>query len=61
MEKKLGRKKNWQFGGTFGMSSALIMYPHEQVGFVLLANDACMDTQGKRQTIAETVISNINW
>jgi len=56
MEKKQARKKIWQSGGTFGMSSAMIMYPQEQIGFVLLANDACMDTQGKLSTIAENVI-----
>jgi CubicO group peptidase (beta-lactamase class C family) len=59
MEMNTVRKKIWQSGGTFGMSSALIMYPHEQVGFVLLTNDACMDTQSKLQTIAESVLGRI--
>lgn len=58
MEKKDARKKIWQSGGTFGMSSAMIMYPAEQIGFVLLANDACMDTQGKLSTIAENVYNS---
>jgi serine-type D-Ala-D-Ala carboxypeptidase/endopeptidase len=59
MEKKGAQKKIWQSGGTFGMSSAIVMYPQEQIGFVLLANDACMDTQGKLSIIAETVLSKI--
>jgi D-alanyl-D-alanine-carboxypeptidase/D-alanyl-D-alanine-endopeptidase len=61
MELKNGRKKIWQSGGTFGMSSAMIMYPHEKLGFVLLANDACMDTQGKLSIIAETVLKEMGF
>ena len=60
LEKKEYRKKIWQSGGTFGMSSAVIIYPLDKVGFVLLANDACMDTQGGLSTIAETVLNKLN-
>lgn len=56
VELKEGRRKVFQTGGSYGMSSAMIMYPLEQVGFVLLANDGGMDTQGQLQDIASEVL-----
>jgi CubicO group peptidase (beta-lactamase class C family) len=60
MEMKNNRKKIWQSGGTYGMSSAMIMYPHEEVGFVLLANDAGMNTQEKLSVFAESIVNKFS-
>ena len=59
MELKNNIKKIWQSGGTFGMSSAIIIFPFEDIGFILLANDACMDTQGNLSAFAEKVLRKI--
>ena len=50
-----GERKLWHSGGTFGMSSQLILLPDSQLAFVLLANDACMNTQGQLHEMAMTI------
>ncbi len=48
-------RKLWHSGGVFGMSSQLILFPDSAKAYVLLANDACFDTQGKLDKIAMTL------
>lgn len=50
-----GERKLWQSGGVFGMSSATILFPDAKRAYVLLANDACFDTQSQLQTLALSV------
>jgi len=45
----------WHGGGTFGMSSQIVLYPAAQEGFVLLANDTCEGTEGALKDIAMEV------
>jgi len=42
----------WHGGGTFGMTSQVVLYPQTQEGYVLLANDACEGTEGALKQIA---------
>ncbi|ESQ90237.1 hypothetical protein ABAC460_10840 [Asticcacaulis sp. AC460] len=50
-----GERKLWQSGGVFGMSSQVILFPDAKQAYVLLANDACMNTQGQLETLALAV------
>ena len=50
-----GERKLWHSGGTFGMSSQLILLPDSHQAYVLLANDACMNTQGQLHDMAMTI------
>ncbi len=50
-----GQPVIWHSGGSFGMSSQVVLYPKQHEGFVLLANDACDGTEGALKTIAEAV------
>ena len=52
-----GERKLWHSGGTFGMSSQLILLPDSQQAFVLLANDACPNTQGQLHDMAMAIRS----
>ncbi|MBD8899790.1 serine hydrolase domain-containing protein [Rhodanobacter sp. DHG33] len=45
-------------GGSFGMSSQVVLYPKQHEGFALLANDACEGTEGALKAIAEAVHQN---
>lgn len=45
----------WHGGGSFGMSSQVVLYPKRHEGFVLLANDACEGSEGALTAIAEAV------
>jgi serine-type D-Ala-D-Ala carboxypeptidase/endopeptidase len=45
----------WHGGGSFGMSSEVVLYPKQHEGFVLLANDACDGTEGALKSMAETL------
>ncbi|MFK2878732.1 serine hydrolase domain-containing protein [Rhodanobacter hydrolyticus] len=45
-------------GGSFGMSSQVVLYPKQHEGFVLLANDACEGTESALKAIAEAILSN---
>ena len=56
---KDGERRLWHSGGTFGMSSQMILLPESQQAYVLLANDACMNTQSQLETIALTVRSAV--
>ena len=47
-----GQRLLWHGGGTFGMSSQMVLYPQTQDGYVLLANDACEGTEGALKDIA---------
>ncbi|HEY1744190.1 MAG TPA: serine hydrolase domain-containing protein, partial [Granulicella sp.] len=50
-----GTRILWHGGGTFGMSSQIVLYPDAQEGFVLLANDTCQGTEGALKDIAMEV------
>ena len=50
-----GERRLWHSGGTFGMSSQLILLPDSRQAYVLLANDACMNTQSELYGMAMTV------
>lgn len=50
-----GERVLWHGGGSFGMSSQVVLYPASGQGFVLLANDACPGTEGALKDIAGTV------
>lgn len=52
---KDGERRLWHSGGTFGMSSQMILLPESQQAYVLLANDACINTQSQLEAIAMTV------
>lgn len=45
----------WHGGGSFGMSSQVVLYPKQHEGFVLLANDTCEGTEGALKTMAEAI------
>jgi len=45
----------WHGGGSFGMSSQVVLFPAQGEGFVLLANDTCEGTEGALKTIAMDV------
>lgn len=47
-----GDRKIWHSGGVFGMSSQLILFPDRKRAYVLLANDACPNSQSQLETIA---------
>ncbi len=50
-----GERKLWQSGGVYGMSSQTILFPDAKRAYVLLANDACFDTQSQLHTLALSV------
>ena len=50
-----GTRILWHGGGTFGMSSQIVLYPAAQEGFVLLANNTCQGTEGALKNIAMEV------
>jgi CubicO group peptidase (beta-lactamase class C family) len=54
-----GERKLWHSGGVFGMSSQLILLPESQEAYVLLANDACLNTQGELETVAMSIRSAV--
>ena len=56
---KDGERRLWHSGGTFGMSSQMILLPESQQAYVMLANDACENTQSQLEAIALTVRSAI--
>jgi D-alanyl-D-alanine-carboxypeptidase/D-alanyl-D-alanine-endopeptidase len=45
----------WHGGGSFGMSSQMLLYPKQHQGFVLLANDTCQGTEGALKTMAMSI------
>ncbi|GGA00975.1 hypothetical protein GCM10011408_22610 [Dyella caseinilytica] len=50
-----GQPVIWHGGGSFGMSSQVVLYPKQHEGFVLLANDACDGTESALKAIAAAV------
>jgi CubicO group peptidase (beta-lactamase class C family) len=50
-----GERVLWHGGGSFGMSSQVVLYPDSGQGFVLLANDTCEGTEGALKDIASAV------
>jgi len=48
-----GQRLLWHGGGTFGMSSQMVLYPQTQEAYVLLSNDACEGTEGALRDIAQ--------
>lgn len=47
-----GQRMLWHGGGTFGMTSQIVLYPEQGEGFVLLANDACANTESDLKALA---------
>lgn len=47
-----GTRLLWHGGGTFGMSSQVVLDPDDQQGFVLLANDTCEGTENALKNVA---------
>ncbi|GAB2583650.1 hypothetical protein GCM10027066_26240 [Dyella jejuensis] len=45
-------------GGSFGMSSQVVLYPEQHQGFVLLANDTCEGTEGALKAMAMAIHAN---
>jgi len=41
-----GTRVLWHGGGTFGLSSQVVLFPDTQEGYVLFANDTCKGTEG---------------
>jgi serine-type D-Ala-D-Ala carboxypeptidase/endopeptidase len=54
-----GSRMLWHGGGTFGMTSQVVLYPDEKEGFALLANDTCTGTEGLLKTIASMVHNSL--
>lgn len=54
---KEGYRKVWQSGGTFGMSSQMILFPDLKIGFILLANASGFNTQGGLEKIALSILA----
>ncbi|HEX4151873.1 MAG TPA: serine hydrolase domain-containing protein [Steroidobacteraceae bacterium] len=50
-----GRRMLWHGGGTFGMTSQVVLYPDDREGFALLANDTCKGTESALKDIAATL------
>ena len=48
----------WHGGGTFGMSSQVVLYPEDREEFALLANDTCAGTEDAL-TGTEDALKNI--
>lgn len=42
-------------GGSFGMTSMVLLYPDQQEGFALLANDSCEGTESALKAIAVSI------
>lgn len=47
-------------GGSFGMSSAALLYPEQQEGFALFANDTCEGTESSLKAIAMSIHNHIH-
>lgn len=47
-----GSEMLWHGGGTFGMSSQVVLFPNSNQGYVLLANDTCNGTEGALKDLA---------
>ncbi|GGA44445.1 serine hydrolase domain-containing protein [Dyella nitratireducens] len=50
-----GQPVIWHGGGSFGMSSQVVLYPKQHEGFVLLANDTCEGTEGALKAMGEAI------
>jgi D-alanyl-D-alanine-carboxypeptidase/D-alanyl-D-alanine-endopeptidase len=55
-----GSRMLWHGGGTFGMSSQVVLYPDQHEGYVLLANDTCAGTESALGDIATAVHASFN-
>jgi CubicO group peptidase (beta-lactamase class C family) len=55
-----GQPMLWHGGGSFGMSSQVVLYPRQRQGFVLLANDACAGTEGALKNMAQAIHAQID-
>jgi len=47
-----GSQALWHGGGTFGMSSQVVLFPRSHDGYVLLANDTCHGTESTLRDLA---------
>jgi D-alanyl-D-alanine-carboxypeptidase/D-alanyl-D-alanine-endopeptidase len=55
-----GSRMLWHGGGTFGMSSQVVLYPDQHEGYVMLANDTCAGTESALGDIATAVHASLN-
>ncbi|GLQ90224.1 serine hydrolase domain-containing protein [Dyella flagellata] len=55
-----GQPMIWHGGGSFGMSSQMVLYPRQHQGFVLLANDTCEGTESALKGIAQSIHRQID-
>ena len=55
-----GQPMLWHGGGSFGMSSQVVLYPRQQQGFVLLANDTCAGTESALKNMAQAIHAQID-
>jgi serine-type D-Ala-D-Ala carboxypeptidase/endopeptidase len=47
-----GHRMLWHGGGSFGMTSQLVLFPDDHEGYLLLANDACSGTESALRDLA---------
>jgi D-alanyl-D-alanine-carboxypeptidase/D-alanyl-D-alanine-endopeptidase len=50
-----GERLLWHGGGTFGMTSQIVLYPDTHEGYGLFANDTCAATEGGLKDIAMAI------
>jgi CubicO group peptidase (beta-lactamase class C family) len=50
-----GQPMLWHGGGSYGMSSQIVLYPAQREGYALLANDACEGSESALKAIAAAV------
>lgn len=58
MATKGGQPLLWHGGGSFGMSSEVMLYPEQHEGYALFANDSCEGTESALKTFAMSVHEN---
>jgi serine-type D-Ala-D-Ala carboxypeptidase/endopeptidase len=54
-----GRKTLWHTGGTFGFSSYIVLYPDQQTGIILMANENDQGTQNRLAALATRIIAHM--
>jgi hypothetical protein len=55
-----GQRLLWHGGGSFGMTSQMVLYPDTEDGYVLLANDACAGSEGELKAIGMKLHGALN-
>jgi CubicO group peptidase (beta-lactamase class C family) len=55
-----GQRLLWHGGGSFGMTSQMVLYPDTGDGYVLLANDTCAGSEGELKAIGMKLHGALN-